>query len=133
MREKKQKRQSGTRAASGGQTIDKSSVVFSPDSFHCLLIYDHKSVDSFETVYVLNYFGFPVNAEMDDYRNGSRKEMGFSASDSYPMLVIRSSDASMPPAELASKDAVLTHLFNKGFIGSYKTHSAMEKQGLLMV
>ena len=111
----------------------EGSVVFSADSFHCLLIYDQGSIDSFETVYILNYFGFGVEIEMENIRKKGMKEMGFSKEDSYPFLIINSSDVNMPPVQLSSKDAILAHLFNNGFIGSYKTQSAFEKQGLLMV
>ena len=39
----------------------------------------------------------------------------------------------MPEADIASKDGILTFLFNQGLIGSYKTHSVYEKQGLEMI
>ena len=70
---------------------------------------------------------------MDNWRSKGKKEMGFSDHDDYPLLIINSSDNAMPAVDLSSKDSILTHLFNNGMIGSYKTHSAMEKQGLLMV
>ena len=70
---------------------------------------------------------------MDNHWGRARKEMGFSKEDSYPLLVINSSDPNMPPVDVASRDGVLTYLFNSGFIGSYQSHSAIEKQGLLMM
>ena len=39
----------------------------------------------------------------------------------------------MPEADLASKDGILTFLFNQGLIGSYRSHSVYEKQGLEMI
>ena len=70
---------------------------------------------------------------MENYRGASRKEMGFSEEDSYPLLVINSSDPRMPPVDMPGKDDILKYLYNNNFIGTHKTHSAMEKQGLLMV
>lgn len=42
----------------------------------------------------------------------SRKDMGFSKDDKYPMLIIDSSSAEMPPAELSEKEQILSFLFN---------------------
>lgn len=39
----------------------------------------------------------------------------------------------MPECDLASKESILTFLFNQGLIGNYKTYSAYEKQGLEMI
>ena len=39
----------------------------------------------------------------------------------------------MPSCNLIEKDGILSDLFNKGLIGSYKYHSAYEKVGLAFV
>ena len=44
--------------------------------------------------------------------------------------MIDSSTDEMPPADLSEKEEILTFLHNNGLIGSYKTYSAFEKQGL---
>lgn len=82
--------------------------------------------DCYEVVNVLNYYGFPFKTEEDNFFRHSRKDFGFTADDRYPMLVINSSSEEMPETEQASKDDILTFLFNAGLIGSYKTHSAYE-------
>lgn len=74
-----------------------------------------------------------MQIEEDNFFGHSRKDMGFQKTDNYPLLLIDSSSAEMPPAELSEKDAILTFLFNNGLIGSYKTYSAFEKQGLEFV
>ena len=95
-----------------------------------MLIVVPEEIDCFEVVHVLNYYGFPINVEEDNFLRHSRKDFGFSQDDKYPYLVIDSSSEEMPSIDLSSKDKILSFLFNKGLIGSYKSHSAYEKQGL---
>ena len=56
-----------------GQTIDVGqSIDFS--SFHNMLICSHDDIDSYETLNILNYFGFPLNmVEEEDFWGNSRK------------------------------------------------------------
>jgi len=44
--------------------------------------------------------------------------------------MIDSSTKDMPSADLSEKDGILSDLTNVGLIGSYRTHSVFEKQGL---
>jgi hypothetical protein len=44
--------------------------------------------------------------------------------------MIDSSTEEMPPADLSEKEEILTFLYNSGLIGSYRSYSAFEKQGL---
>ena len=46
------------------------------------------------------------------------------------MLVINSSLEEMPGADLAGREAILSYLFNKKLIGTYRSYSAYEQQGL---
>jgi hypothetical protein len=80
-----------------------------------------------EALVVLNYFNFPMEVEEDTMNGISRKEMGFSTNDAYPLLLIDSSSAEMPSASLSQKDNILTFLFNRSIIGTYKQHSVYEK------
>ena len=73
-----------------------------------------------ETVAVLNYFSFPMEVNEDGYKGLNRHDMGFSKEDNYPLLSIDSSSEEMPCVELSEKDNILTYLFNRGIIGSYK-------------
>ena len=64
-----------------------------------------EEVNSYETVNVLNYFGFPFNLEEDNIlkKNGIvRYEMGFSVDDEYPCLMIESSTEDIPNVDLSS-------------------------------
>ena len=47
-------------------------------SFYNLLIVIPEEIDCYETMHVLNFFGFPFNIEEDNYfKNVVKKEMGF--------------------------------------------------------
>jgi hypothetical protein len=59
--------------------------------------------------------------------------MGFAKTDPYPMLMMDSSTPEMPTADLLVKDNILAFLFNSKLIGTYKTYSVYEKQGLEFV
>ena len=107
---------------------------FNPGSFYNLLIVIPEEVECYETMNVLNYYGFPFHIEEDNtFRQFNKLEMGFSKEDHYPVMMIDSSTSEMPPADLIQKDQILAHLHNSGLIGSYKSQSAFEKQGLLIV
>jgi hypothetical protein len=80
-----------------------------------------------ETLAVLNYFNFPVDVQEDGIRGKIRKEMGFKEADPYPYLEIDSSSKEIPNAHLCQKENILTFLFNRGIIGTYKQHSVYEK------
>jgi hypothetical protein len=73
-----------------------------------------------ETLVVLNYFNFPMEVEEETMNGISRKEMGFKKDEKYPLLLIDSSSAEMPAAQLSEKDNILTFLFNRQIIGTYK-------------
>lgn len=118
------------RAELGGQTVTETSVKADFSSFFNLLIVDPADPDSMETLAILNYFNFPMEVEEDTLDGISRKEMGFKKDDAYPLLVIDSSSAEMPSASLSHRDNILTFLFNRSIIGTYKQHSVYEKQGL---
>ena len=62
--------------------------------YYSLLIGVPEEVNSYETVNVLNYFGFPFNLEEDNILKKKgivRYEMGFSTDDEYPILMVESS------------------------------------------
>ena len=100
------------RKEAGGQTVTKGMLTANFSSFHNLVIVVPEEPDCYEVVHVLNYFGFPFAVEEDNFFRSSRKEMGFAPDDSYPFLVINSSSEEMPEADLASKDGILSFLFN---------------------
>ena len=78
-----------------------------------MVIVKHTDVASYETVNILNYFGFPLNrVEEEDWKGTSRKEFAFSKTDEYPFLVINSSQEEMPGCDLAGRDNILAFLFN---------------------
>ena len=115
----------------GDSVVVNENFAFNPGSFYNLLIVIPEEVDCYETMNVLNYYGFPFHIEEDNtFRQGNKLEMGFSKEDYYPVMMIDSSTAEMPPADLIQKDHILSHLHNLGLIGSHKSHSAFEKQGL---
>ena len=118
---------------SGGQTAHAGTVTADFSSFFNLLVVVPEEPDCYEVVHVLNYYGFPFKTEEENFFRHSRKDFGFTADDDYPFLVINSSSEEMPEAYIASKDGILTFLFNQGLIGSYKSHSVYEKQGLEMI
>lgn len=86
--------------------------------------------DCYETVAVLNFFGFPFDVEEDNFRGQVRAEFGFSKDDQYPLLYIDSASEEMPSCELVEKEGILSHLANIKLIGNYKQYSAYEKVGL---
>jgi hypothetical protein len=45
--------------------ISKENIL-SYDSYYCLFIAIPEEVDSYETLNILNYFGFPMNVEEDN-------------------------------------------------------------------
>jgi hypothetical protein len=93
------------------------------------LIVAPEEVDSYECVHILNYFNFPFNLEEDNVLKPLvKKEMGFSAEDGYPCLMIESSKEEIPNLDLSGTEVILGELRQKGFIGDHKQHSAREKQ-----
>jgi hypothetical protein len=102
------------------------------DDFYSGLIVVPESVDSFECVNVLNYHGFMFQVEEDNVLRGLiRKEMGFSQQDDYPLLILDSSQESIPTVDLSSAQTILSYLKEQGFIGDFMAHSAKEKQATL--
>jgi hypothetical protein len=95
-----------------------------------MLVVSPQDPDSMETLAILNYFNFPVDVQEDGIRGNWRKDMGFKDEDPYPYLEIDSSSPEMPNAHLCQKENILSFLFNRGIISSYKQHSVYEKQGL---
>ena len=109
-----------------GQTVNEKSTTVDFSSFYNLLVVRHKEVDSYETLNILNYFGFPINVEEEDFWGGSRKDFDFSKHDSYPFLVINSAHDEMPSCELAGKENILAFLYNKNLISSYRSYGVYE-------
>ena len=120
-----------TRKSHSGQTIGgEGSVTAEFNSFYNLLVVVPEEPDCYETVSILNYFGFPFELEEDNLFAHSRKDMGFSKDDNYPLLVMDSSSDDMPARDVAEKNPILSYLANVGLIGEFKTRSAWEGQGL---
>ena len=85
----------------GDSVVVNENFAFNPGSFYNLLIVIPEEVDCYETMNVLNYYGFPFHIEEDNtFRQGNKLEMGFSKEDYYPVMMIDSSTAEMPPADL---------------------------------
>ena len=99
-------------------------------SYYNLLIVSHASYESYEALNIINYFGFPINVEEEDWWRTSRKQFDFGVDDEYPYLVINSSHEDMPECEIAGREQLLAFLFNSGLIGTYRTYGAYEQQGL---
>ena len=99
------------RDASGGQTA-VGGITADFSTFFNLLIVIPEEPDCYEVVNVLNYYGFPFKTEEENFWKHSRKDFGFTKDDQYPFLVINSSSEAMPEADIASKDGILTFLFN---------------------
>ena len=98
------------------------------------MICHYEEIDSYETLHILNYFGFPINGvDEEDFWGKCRKEFGYDKYDEYPMLVINSAHEEMPGAELAGKEQILTYLFNHDLIGTFRSYSVYEKQGLALI
>ena len=95
-----------------GQTIIDSSSVVDHSSFYNLLIVSHENIESYVTLNTLNYFGFPINVEEEDFWFTSRKQFAFSKNDPYPFLVINSSQEGMPECDIAGREDILSFLFN---------------------
>lgn len=91
---------------------------------------NHADLESYETLHILNYFGFPINVEEEDYFGSSRKAFDFSKNDEYPLLVINSSHEEMPGCDLSGQENILSFLFNTSLIGTYKSYGVYEQQGL---
>lgn len=55
------------RSKKGGhmESIDKVNIL-SYDSYYCLFIAIPEEVESYETLNILNYFGFPMSVEEDN-------------------------------------------------------------------
>jgi len=104
--------------------------VFDASSYYNLLVVNHAQVGSYETLNILNYFGFPIHVEEEDFWGSSRKDFSFSKTDEYPFLVINSSHEEMPNVDLAGRENILAFLYNKSLIGTYRSYGAYEQQGL---
>ena len=81
-------------------------------SFYNLLIVSHDNIESYVTLNTLNYFGFPINVEEEDFWFTSRKQFAFSKDDPYPYLVINSSQEGMPECDIAGREEILSWLYN---------------------
>lgn len=67
MREEHQEERDAIRSKKGGhmEAISKENIL-SYDSYYCLYIAIPEEVESFETLNILNYFGFPMSVEEDN-------------------------------------------------------------------
>lgn len=109
-----------------GQVVADASQITDFSSYHNLLIVNHKDVDSYEALNVLNFFGFPINVEEEDWWGTSRKQFDFGKDEEYPFLIINSSHEEMPECDLAGRENMMSFLFNNSLIGRYKTYGAYE-------
>ena len=112
-----------------GRTVRDESVVFNYSSFFNLLIVKPDCKDSYNTIAILNYYGFPHTVE-DDFRRRTSLEFGYKQNSTYPILSIDSSLEAVPSCDYVTKDEILSGLFKMGLIPDYRSHSAYEKQGL---
>ena len=107
--------------------IDKSNIL-SYDSYYCLFIAVPEEVESFETVNVLNYYGFPMNVEEDNIIRGLVKyDFGFEKEDPYPCLMLNSNNEQVQSIDAVGRDGILSTLHKLNYIGEYKSHSANER------
>ena len=95
-----------------GQTIVDAGSIVEHSSYYNLLIVSHDNIESYVTLNTLNYFGFPINVEEEDFWFTSRKQFAFSKNDPYPYLVINSSQEGMPECDIAGREDILSYLFN---------------------
>ena len=109
------------------QTVAEPGQITDFSSYYNLIIVNHEQAASYETLNILNYFGFPINVEEEDFWQGSRKDFQFSKHDEYPFLVINSSHEEMPGCELSGREPILSWLFNKSLIGAYRNYSPYER------
>ena len=109
-----------------GQTVADDSQILDVSSYYNLLIVNHAGYESYEALNIINYFGFPINVEEEDWWRTSRKQFDFGVDDEYPYLVINSSHEDMPECEIAGREQLLVFLFNSGLIGAYRTYGAYE-------
>ncbi len=112
--------------------LDTENTV-SYNSFYNLLVVVPHSKDCYETVAILNYFGFPYAVEQEMSFNGiTAKEFGYkSAADvTWPLLVINSSSPEMPDGQYESKQEIIRFLVQNRLIMDPRSHSAYENQGL---
>ena len=56
-----------------GQTVADDSQILDVSSYYNLLIVSHASYESYEALNIINYFGFPINVEEEDWWRTSRK------------------------------------------------------------
>ena len=111
-------------------SIDKENIL-TYDSYYCLFIAIPEEVESFETLNILNYFGFPMSVEEDNViRQLLKYDFGFDKSDPYPCLMLNSNTEQIPSLDGIGRDDILEQLQRLKFIGQYKTHSANERQSL---
>lgn len=69
------------KASNSNQRIE-SAVTVDFSSFYITLIALPEQYESFETINILNYFGFPINIEEDNIlKQTLKKEMGFRPED----------------------------------------------------
>jgi hypothetical protein len=87
-------------------------------------------VECYETVAVLNFFGFPFEIEEENMFGHSRKDMGFAKDAEYPLLLVDSNTEEMPACEVTTKDDIFRQLQLIGLIGDYRTHNVYESMGL---
>lgn len=87
--------------------ISKENIL-SYDSYYCLFIAIPEEVDSYETLNILNYFGFPMNVEEDNViRQLLKYDFGFDKEDPYPCLLVNSNNDKIPSLDAIGKDDIL--------------------------
>jgi len=110
--------------------VTEGSITADFNSYYNLLIVVPEKLECYETVSVLNFFGFPFELEEENMFGHSKKDMGFAKDADYPLLLIDSNTEEMPACEVTSRDDIIRHLNRIGLIGDYRTHSAYEGVGL---
>jgi hypothetical protein len=80
-------------------------------SFYNLLIVKPEVKDCYETIAVLNYNGFPMDVEEENWRGQVAEEMGFGKSPEYPCLNIDSDSQEMDSQGVMEKNAIFASLF----------------------
>lgn len=92
LRKEQQDERDAISAQKGGHMAAiKSENILSYDSYYCLFIAVPEEIESYETLNILNYFGFPMSVEEDNIvRPLLKKDFGFDKQDPYPCLMLNS-------------------------------------------
>jgi hypothetical protein len=114
LNKRKVQNEMATRTKHQGQTIGAVGSVTATDfsSFYNNLIVRPEQESCYETLAILNYFGFPFHVEEDNIYGSVKKEMGFHKHDEYPLFLVDSTTDGLPPTEQTGMQDILTFLYN---------------------